>query len=487
MTHLDTHSESATPVNSQPKAVDGEAACCMAALGSRDARARSAAASRLGELGQGGVALVSALLDRNPYVRTAAAKALGRSGAECPMEAADALLAAIHDSSDHVSAAAILSLGQLRHSDAASEIAQYLQASNPHIVIAAVRALGLLKATEYAEPLESFLTNDDTRLQSQAVEALLRMEHSSAAPRILELLEQSLRVGSVAGSNFVILHCMKALARFGTTEAAELLVEVALTRFGLRTHAVQALIRLRATHVADRLLPLLSDSGTGVRASTMEMMRIANCTVALPFIRRMLQDSNLQLRSTALSVVTSWCDAASIQGIRWLCHNERHTRLRAKALRCLTELHQGDAERDLVALLSDDALDVRLAAAESLVGIGLRSSDAAARVRGWLVSEDEPEVRRHLIQALDAWDSTRALKGEAHVDSDATVPPKTPCGVDAAILREHLGLWLHGLRELRSSASSEDVHVTDQALAHLISTLDGVSTPLSNSALHAAA
>jgi HEAT repeat protein len=191
-----------------------------ALAGSGPAWRRATAAFRLGDIGNGDCvpALIAALRDREPEVRTAAARSLGRlqaaeAGAELVAAAAerrvpDALvrwallqigvaavpeLKALLSSSDQYErAAAIQLIGRLGGPHEAAAVQERLRDSSALVRSAAARALGRLGAERHIAPLLEALEDRIPAVRESAATALGYLRDRRALPALIERAENDL-------------------------------------------------------------------------------------------------------------------------------------------------------------------------------------------------------------------------------------------------------------------------------------------------------
>ncbi len=324
-------------------------------LRARDPRTRTAAAEKLGTHGLGTDALRAALRDRNSFVRSAAARGLGHPAHPGRDDIIDDLRGAIHDPSDHVAAAAIYALGRLGATEAIDDIASYINSTSPVVRLAAVRALGSLEAREQAPPIAALLDVPDPKLRAYTIAVLHRLEYHDSAPRILEALAACLN-GSPDGQT--INYAVQALADFGHTPAIPLLADIARSRFGHRTRAVQALIRLKAYDVAPSLVSLYGeDTATLPQALTALMIAADHCA-ASPNIRPLLQHASHAVRVVALKAVATWHDVKSRSHVRYMALHETDPLLASQAMTTWYSFDPHRAERDLVGLAQGERVQI---------------------------------------------------------------------------------------------------------------------------------
>ncbi len=341
-------------------------------LANRDPHVAGAATARLAELAPTVAEVLPLLHDRDPFVRSGAARQMRNAlGDEVPV-ALDALLSAIDDANDHVVEAALGSLGVLRAESARADIRACLDDPNPRVAHAAVFALGRIGPPEEGQHLVRFLSSDKHHLQVTALNALTQMHYVPAIPAIVQMLQECHGAARVTRTDFELpRRIISALVQLKATEAVPLLIRLAQTEVGVRGMAVQALIDLRAEAAAPALLPLLSklhDSQNEERLvhGLIYLMTAVDYRFAQPEVRRFLRHRLGGVRCSALKAIARWQDLEAAEQVRALCHHDSSAFVRPCAVACLTRLVGEAALPDLEVLADDANTLVRNAVADAL-------------------------------------------------------------------------------------------------------------------------
>ncbi|HVN56614.1 MAG TPA: HEAT repeat domain-containing protein [Anaerolineaceae bacterium] len=430
---------------------------CLRQLKSKIPRERSQAAKRLGDLRAEPAVLLEALRDPNPYVRSAAAFAVGYAAEPEDAirgEVVEQLLAAIDDPNDHVCAAAVHSLGVLRTECAREQILDCLYDENPHVVQAAILAAARIGSSEagfdgqrgdraaptdgLAERLACFLDSGDYSVVLAATRAMYLLEYRPASGRLLENLREILHNRGERGisgqKDFTLPKAIiETLTKLKYHEAIPLLVEIAQREIGLRSAAVEALIDLKVDGAAPLLAPLLRDPSEGLRRHLVEMMVSADYRSALPLIRGMIQDPSAQVRDAALVAVAAWKDAAAVETVRQMAYSDPNPFVRPRAVAALASLAGPEAIRDLRALAGD--------------------------ANGF--------VRQAASAALEQWGCSPPAGGKREETASARLPEE----VDAPGLLRLLEAWQAALPAAAGEDPLEEIAAVDEALTRLISRL----------------
>lgn len=349
----------------------------MKMIRSNLASTRAAAARRLGELKAGADALLDALHDSYDSVRLAAAGALGSfSSDEQAGEIIEALLAAIDDPSERVGQAAVRSLGLLRAVSARDEIEALLEDENFYIVGAAILALGRMGAEDLGPRLAEFLDHESMYIQTQAVRAVGMLGYAPAGPRLVTLLAHSRALRQAAGRvdpQAYLEHreddlytmqnnLVRAITALRVKEAAPLLVEIAQKDVGLRGLAVEALIAIRAELDLEAMSGLFSDPSSGLRRRLITLMAQQNYRQALPFLRKLLADTNVASRSAAMQALTHMRDLESLPQLEWIAYHDQNPFARVQGVHSVAGLLGREAAQKLLPLTNDANFEVRRAA-----------------------------------------------------------------------------------------------------------------------------
>ena len=211
-----------------------------ALAGSGPAWRRATAAFRLGDIGSGDCApaLIAALSDREPDVRIAAARSLGRLRAaeaagelvaaaaerrvpdalvhwallQIGVAAVPALKALLSSSNQYERAAAIQLIGRLGGPHEAAEVQERLRDSSALVRGAAARALGRLGAERHIPPLLEALEDRIPAVRASAATALGYLRDRRALPALIEHAQSDL---------FDVAHeAARAVVRTDPAEAA---------------------------------------------------------------------------------------------------------------------------------------------------------------------------------------------------------------------------------------------------------------------------
>ncbi len=358
---------------------------------SENPRLRSAAVTRLGEMRSGLEALQGATVDRNGYVRAAAAEALAQFASE---DVALYLGDLLFDENPFVRSAAVRSLGRVGAMEYAASVADLLEDTNPHIRAAALRALTDLRAPEATQVLVEGLRDPHRKLRIDAARGLRQI----AAPEtrgpmeevLLEALEQPR--GDLPFLNTLI----QAIALCGTTEeVGPLLLRLLQEAVGCRTVAARALRPQCYEPARGALERSLTDRNPNLRLASLQALDELGADSSLATIRVLLEDEDPRVQRAACQTLVRAGDREVISLLREMVFSPNPF-LRPRAVEGIAELDPEGSRTLLLELLRDNNIAVRAAAIEALAPYR-ESND----VRAALVQAREEEVTERLRERLE--------------------------------------------------------------------------------------
>jgi hypothetical protein len=207
----------------------------------RDPLVRAAAARAMGRLGlrESVPELTQALTDSSAEVRAVAAAALWRLPEP---KAVPGLIARTHDTDAKVREWSVLALGAVKDTRATAPLIERLDDEDREVRLAAIRGLGRLNASQAVAPLQRYLTAPRDEEEKEAVVGtLVAIESSDRVPTLLALYASS---GDDVAQKRRLLG---ALERVGDAQALPLLRKLSsLDVRGLRAPAVAAYAAVQA-------------------------------------------------------------------------------------------------------------------------------------------------------------------------------------------------------------------------------------------------
>ena len=425
---------------------------------------RSRAAEQLGRLQAAPGALMEALEDRNPYVRQSAASALGNVASDLRNGAIDCLMSAIDDSNDHVCAAAVHSLGFLGAVSARDQITALLDASQPRVVSAAINSLARLGSPVLEERLVSFTDSESWQVRRVAVLSIGRLGYTAAGSKLLNDLKAMLPLKDQRDIPRFSAY-IGTLARLQWSEAIPTLTEIAEHEVGLRSYAVRALIDLNSDSAPKILIHMLADPSLKLKNQLLSLIANTNFRKAVTAVRPLLEERTVAIRQRALRIITEWQDVASVERVRWMCHNDPNPYIRADAIDSLIRLMGRDSLPDLLDLAHDPNTKVRDAVAAGLAGLDNLPAEAVSALKNMANDEGVGDVALSALAELVS-NSGGLVSLPIETQRETLVPE----GIipELASLLTQLESWQTGLSTYLDSRSVDQIADIDAALTTLI-------------------
>jgi HEAT repeat protein/beta-lactamase regulating signal transducer with metallopeptidase domain len=250
-------------------------------------------------------ALVAALKDADPGVRTAAAESLGRIGDPRAVEPLGSL---VSDQNLEVRRAAVEALGQLGDTRAIPALSRAAKDSNPAVRREAAEALLSLEDPAAVEPLLGLLSDADPKVRVMALEGLSRRGDRRALGPLGKLVKDP--------NVEVRARAVRALARFRDPSAQEALV--AVLKDGnpeVRAAAAEALGELELKSAPQGLIDAARDANPDVRQTVAETLGQIRDGKAVSALRSLLDDTNPEVRGAAVEALSEIRDASALQAL----------------------------------------------------------------------------------------------------------------------------------------------------------------------------
>jgi len=382
----------------------------MEALCDNNPKIRSAACTALGQIGDNTAVpkLIKCLNDNAIYVRIAACTALGQIG---DPSAVPALIACL-DQQD-VSEAAANALVQIGK-PAVPALIETLTNPSERVRIAACTALGQIRDASAAHALIACLDKRD--ISKVAANALVQIG-KPAVPALIEALKSE--------NDFVRRAACIALGQIGDPAAvSELAKCLQDSVIDIRIAACSALGQIRDASAAHALIACLDDLDiseaaanalvqigkpavpvlTRALTSSKNNMRSAACTVlgkirdtaAVPVLIQCLKDTYSDVRCAACRALGKIRDTAAVPSlIEQLKDTNRD--VRKAACTALGQVRDSSAVPALISLLCDEEVDVRITATDALVNIGKAAIPALQEA----MKSDDPTIRKKVSGILN--------------------------------------------------------------------------------------
>jgi HEAT repeat protein/beta-lactamase regulating signal transducer with metallopeptidase domain len=250
-------------------------------------------------------ALVAALKDGDPGVRTAAAESLGRIGDPRAVEPLGNL---VSDQNLEVKRAAVEALGQLEDPRAIPALTRAAKDSNPAVRREAAEALLSVDEAAAIEPLLGLLSDSDPKVRVMALEGLSRRGDRRALGPLSKLVKDP--------NVEVRARAVRALARFHDPSAQEALV-TALKDANpeVRAAAAEALGELELKSAPQGLIDAARDGNPEVRQTVAQALGQIRDGKAVAQLRSLLDDPNAEVRESAVDALSEIRDASALQAL----------------------------------------------------------------------------------------------------------------------------------------------------------------------------
>jgi len=344
--------------------------------------------------------LILLLINKNWYVRSAAASALGEIRSE---KAVEPLIQRLEDENEHeeVRWTAVIALGAIGSDKAVEPLIQKLEDNDKDKIVrwAAAEALGRIKSDKAVEPLIQRLEDKDKIVRWAAAEALGRIKSDKAVePLIQKLRDEKGYVRSAAA---------KALGRIKSDKAVEPLIQRLKDRDEfVRRAAARALGEIRCEKAVEPLIQRLRDPSKYVRlAAAYALGEIRSDKAVEPLIQR-LKDEDEDVRSAAAEALGKIRSEKAVEPLIQRLEDENKY-VRSAAADALCEIRSEKAVEPLLQKLRDENWHVRLHAAGALGGI---KSDRAVEPLIQRLEDEDVLVRRAAAEALGKIRSEKAVE-----------------------------------------------------------------------------
>ncbi|WP_427157471.1 HEAT repeat domain-containing protein [Aliinostoc sp. HNIBRCY26] len=303
--------------------------------------------------------LLKLLKNSEPNVRSSAAFALGKIGAEV---AIPDLLQLFKDSDDRVRSSAANVLDQIGSEVAIPDLLQLFKDSDDRVRSSAANALGKIGAEVAIPDLLQLLKDSESNVRSSAADALGKIGAEVAIPDLLQLLKDS--------ESNVRSSAADALGKIGAEVAIPNLLQLLKdSEYNVRSSSAFALGQIGSGAVIPDLLQLLKDSESNVRSSAVFALGHINGEVAIPDLLQLLKDSEFIVRfSAAFALGQIGAEVAIIDLLQLL--KDSKSIVRFSAVFALGQIGSEAAIPHLLELLKDSDFIVRFGAADALGKVG---------------------------------------------------------------------------------------------------------------------
>ncbi len=219
--------------------------------------------------------LLAYLRDADVEVRRRAVLAVGRVG---DTMAATALAPLLADKDTLVRASAAIALGNIRHKTIQSDVFQALQREkNAFVIEHLLWSLGRLYVQEIADSLVPFLDYADARVRGQAALSLNLMAHQKAAGAVAELLDDPEPVA--------------------------------------RLRAATALSRLSPSGLGEKIVPCLADPDVDIAGAALIALGNTKDPAYYPYLLQALADPRRDIRLAAVTGIGAMRDTLLVRDV----------------------------------------------------------------------------------------------------------------------------------------------------------------------------
>jgi len=302
--------------------------------------------------------------------------------------ATNALLVSIHDNDAKVAWRTIYSLEKANTKRVREAVAPFLTSEDPRVRSYAARTLGKQKARGAVEPLAMNALDPDLRVSINAINALAAILEGDKNKNVVDFLGKNI----VKGESH---HARKA--------------------------AVIAIGDIGHKNGKDYLAQTILDSYPGIRAESYRSMAKVLGKNSLVFINSGLQDSDTAVRAVAIESVGLAGEKKRIPDLIAIIEDSEDPRIRAAAVRGLSNFDSDEARTTLETRLSDEDWVVATEAATALGKIDDKKS-VPALIDRFSMRHDrvDNDIRLEIMNILAEMkaEEAQAIAVEALDDSD---------------------------------------------------------------------
>ena len=252
------------------------------------------AAQALGRIGGPGVsALLNALSDRDPDVRSTGVYGLGYA---LDKRATAPLRAALHDPLDDIRGLAALALGRRNDTTAVRDLLLLLKSdASSEVRMDAAMALGEMKAGPAVEGLIAALRDRDAFVRTYAALALASIHDPRAVPPLIPLLRDK--------DALVRLAATRSLGSFTADPRVLEPLVPALRDQKTRGMAAAWLAKSQNPRLVPRMIELLKDDDASVREQAAGVLGAKHDRVAIGPLTAALRDKDVRVRLAAATAL----------------------------------------------------------------------------------------------------------------------------------------------------------------------------------------
>jgi len=352
----------------------------------------------LGQIGSNEAtpALVELAKKSVPEMKPLIAEALGKIGDE---EAVLELVEMLHDFQGRVRAGSAISLAKVEDPTAINAVLVAIHDGDPRVASWSIYSLEKANTKRVRQSVIPFLANEDATARANAARTLGKQKaHDAIAPLGSNVSDIDFRVS---------INSINALAAILENEKNKDVVDyLGATMQKSQSHhvkkaSVMAIGQIGHKNGKDYLAQSILDPYPGIRAESYRAMAEVLGKNSLMFVNSGLKDSDIIVRVAAVEAVGLSGEKKRIPDLIAITENNEDPRMRAAAVRALSNFDNDESRAALVTNLSDEDWVVAAEAATALGVIG-NKDDAPAMITRFSMRHDrvDTDVRLEIMKVL---------------------------------------------------------------------------------------
>ncbi len=326
--------------------------------------------------------------------------------------AVPALIEALKDEDPGVRSNAARVLGDIEAPEAAVPLGELLNDSKHWVTRSAVYALGNIGTPEAVVLLKKALTHYRGQVQEAALWGLDELQEQSAIGEISDLMVS-------ASDQYVRWRALYALRSLKEGEEISFLIKTLGSPeadVGRRRNSAVILGNLEIEQAGDVLLKVLDAKDAGIRWRAIEALSKIGSPTARPAIEARLSDPDGDVRLFAIGALGVLGQKESVKPLKELLSGSA-TEIRMNTVRSLKKIGGDEAVEAICEALADRNSNLRTMAVESLAEL---EAVKASKKIALLAKDQSPSVRSAVMRALGelAPDSSRGILETGKTDDN---------------------------------------------------------------------
>lgn len=415
------------------------------------------------------------LRDPDGNIRRVACKGLGKIGES----AIDLLVEAMQDSHELVRCEAAIALGRIGDS-AVPYLDRMVNSSDTPVALAAVAVLKQIRSASAVAALTKALRHSHHPVRAAACKALALTGDATT----LSLLQNALQDNHYE----VRAAACEAISKVGGFEAAKTLVPMLQdTSKTVKSAALQALKSIDADAVVRASELLFSTASTPLRRAICHLLGEIGSTSATQLLLTALDDVEWTVRQEACASTGRLRDLSTVEKLRIVARQDSSIFVCAAACTALGEIGSLDSVLTLIDALTDAVENVRSAAREALVKIGVDAIPPLLQT--WLHSENPTteRVEEVLVQLGASAVSALVVIGQVEpencqrvLNTIGSAIPSLEAAISECISRSWWDVIAHALPAV--PVQTAVVQQGARAVSFLLRALESENVPVRNAA-----